>query len=348
MMYLLLTADSFMESALEELGRCSSYKIVDSHGRVLVAELDATDVSALSAAKFIFSYFPIASVAGIDYSRYIETVQGCALAIGIPAGEKVKFECFDINCKHGYSAKDIEVAVGKAMETHGIAVDLARPTVLAYSIMLNSRCYSGYVRLSDSSHGYIDPFRIYSKKVVSRSELKLAEAFDEFGIATPRTAIDIGAAPGGWSAFMARKGAAVIAIDMAMLDAASIGRFGLSVVDVHADKCARAIDEWDRRKSILHIIGSASSAAGCIGGVEADLVANDMNAGPVRSSQAALLFSGIMPSGAALIMTVKCMRRNVIKYMEEAQAALDSQFEIRRWKVLPHNRQEITLFAVKR
>jgi hypothetical protein len=42
------------------------------------------------------------------------------------------------------------------------------------------------------------------------------------------------------------------------------------------------------------------------------------------------------------------MRRNVIKYMEEAQAALGSKFEIRRWKVLPHNRQEITLFAVKR
>jgi hypothetical protein len=35
-------------------------------------------------------------------------------------------------------------------------------------------------------------------------------------------------------------------------------------------------------------------------------------------------------------------------YISEVEEGINKEFEVKRWKVLPHNRQEITLFAIKR
>jgi hypothetical protein len=68
----------------------------------------------------------------------------------------------------------------------------------------------------------------------------------------------------------------------------------------------------------------------------------------MESSRAVIRYSRFMKKDAVLVMTVKCMHRNVGRYMKEVESILRPRFRIMRWKVLPHNRQEITLLARKR
>lgn len=103
-----------------------------------------------------------------------------------------------------------------------------------------------------------------------------------------------------------------------------------------------------RRGSIVHLRCGFQKAEKCLDGGIADMLAIDINSGGIASSGAVLRYSRFMKKGAYLIMTVKCIMRSVPKYMREVESRLGSRFRILRWKVLPHNRQEITLFARKR
>ncbi|MHB1830145.1 MAG: SAM-dependent methyltransferase [Candidatus Micrarchaeaceae archaeon] len=182
---------------------------------------------------------------------------------------------------------------------------------------------------------------------MSRAEFKIMEAFDAFGLGVPKVAVDIGAAPGGWSLFLAGKGAAVIAIDGAELDSERIRKAGVGIKTLDMDKEAEVIESV-RPGTIVHLRCRALEAIGSLRGLQADMITNDINAGGIESSMAALEYAEIMGKGATLVMTVKCMRRNVGKYIGEVEGILESRFRIMRWKVLPHNRQEITLFAKKK
>ncbi len=343
MEHLLLVADSFRESVLGELG--SSCKVIDETHNAMVVDISEARARRLDGAMFVYSHFPIlrkARIGNVKGSAYAGLLLRQVKALGVPRSSRLRLECYDINCKRGYSAKDIEVSVGTALEKDGYCIELKSPDVLAYVVLLNGVCYSGSVE----THGrklFIDPFRIYKEKRVSRAEFKMAEAFDTFGLKVPRVVIDIGAAPGGWSLCLARKGAAVIAIDSALLDYASIGMQGIVV------KRVRTIRHGDLRPgTILHIKSRLDKAIPLLGGVKADMVMDDINAGGMESAKAVLGCAAQAREGAVLIMTVKCLRRNVGKYVEEVESLLGTQFRAVQWKVLPHNRQEITLYAIRK
>ena len=347
MLYILMVADSFEESVLEELGRAANYRIIDCQHNLLIADLRMKRGKSLDDARFIHSHFPISRAAALDTKRYLEFIYKQIRALKISKKAALRIECFDINCKQGYSAKDIEVATGQRLEKDGFNIDIKAPKVLAYVILLNGRCYSGSVRLSRSRYAYIDPFRTRKERVISRAEFKIIEAFESFGIDAPKVAIDIGAAPGGWSLFLASKGAAVIAIDGAQLDYAGIRKAGVKV-DIAKLSGRNALARMLKPGGIVHVKCDLDRALGHLGGVQADFLGNDINAGSMRSAQAVMKYSRLMKKGATLVMTVKCMRRNVDKYIGEVKGTLGKGFAITNLKVLPHNRQEITLLARKR
>ena len=343
MEYLVLVADSFRESVLEELGsRC---RVVGETHNAMIVDIAEAKARRLGSARFVYSHFPVLRSARIGRRTgrdYIGFLHRQVKMLGLERSARLRLECYDINCKRGYSAKDIEVRIGTMLEREGHRIDLEHPEVLAYSVLLNGVCYSGYVETL-GRRVFVDPFRVYKEKLVSRAEFKMAEAFDTFGLEVPKVAIDIGAAPGGWSLFLARKGAAVIAIDSALLDYSRIRKQGVSVRQV------RAVDPGNIRPgAILHIKARLDGAIQLIDGVKADMVMDDINAGGMESAKAVLGCAGALERGSTLIMTVKCLRRNVGKYSREVEALLRPKFRVVQWKVLPHNRQEITLYAVRK
>ena len=247
----------------------------------------------------------------------------------------------------GRSAKDIEVAMGSGLEKRGYNIDLMNPEILAYCVLMDGVCYSGCVKLSEHAHGFIDPFRYNKEKAVSRAEFKIIEAFREFGLAPPGVAIDMGAAPGGWSLFLARNGASVIAIDSGELEYGKILKAGVKVRKMALGKVP--IKSGDiKPKSIIHMKCRLEKAASMLKNIKVDFVGDDINVGGIESSRAVIGYSRFMKKNAVLIMTVKCMHRSVGRYMKEVESILRPKFRIVRWKVLPHNRQEITLFAMKK
>ncbi len=347
MMYLLLTADSFRESMLKELGHISKYRIIAEHNNIFIVDMAIGKERKLDKAAFIYGYFPICNVTDLDSGEYINSIYNGIKKLGTDKGVRTKIECFDINCKEGYSAKDIEVAIGTRMERDGYNVDIVNPGLLAYAVLLDSTCYAGYIRLGKGRRGFIDTFRFYKHKEISRSEFKLVEAFNTFRPPVPGVAIDIGAAPGGWSLFLAKSGAAVIAIDNAELEYGKIINAGIDAVALKDTRGVK-IGKGLRQRQIIHLKCGFQKAEKCLDGKIADMLTIDINAGGIASSGAVLRYSRFMKKGAYLIMTVKCIMRSVGKYMREVEGRLGGRFEVLQWKVLPHNRQEITLFARKR
>ncbi len=345
MMYLLFTADSFMQSALDEIGKAARYGILDSQRNILLIESEETRIEKFEDMKFVYGAFPIHCKSDLDYEDYLGSLYRGIASLNLERNKRLKLECFDINCKIGKSAKDIEVAVGKMLESGGYNINIIAPEVLAYVVLLNGKSYFGSMKLG-GRYGFVNPFRIYKSKNVSRSEFKIIESFSEFGIKTPGLVVDIGAAPGGWSAFLAGKGAAVVAVDSADLDYESIGRLGLCC-NVSQDKSKVDLDNL-KGGCILHLKMRSEDAIGLLPREAADMLVDDMNVGGIDSAETVIKISGALKRGAVLIMTLKCMHRNVMAYISEVEEGINKEFEVKRWKVLPHNRQEITLFAIKR
>ncbi len=71
----------------------------------------------------------------------------------------------------------------------------------------------------------------------SRSYLKLEEAFDVLGAAPAPNewAVDLGAAPGGWSYALAKRGARVLAVDRGALKLKGLGQLGGEVTHIRED-----------------------------------------------------------------------------------------------------------------
>ena len=170
----------------------------------------------------------------------------------------------------------------------------------------------------------------------SRAETKIAEAFESFRIKGNGVAIDLGAAPGGWSKFLAKSGYKVIAIDAADLNYKSLEEAGLKVKVTNS---AKELDHFN----ILHIRSRSGNTE--IKGIKLDLLADDMNMDCKSSAEEALKYAPLLKKNGILIMTIKCMNRNAPKFIAQARNILGKRFSIKEVKVLPINRQEVTLYA---
>lgn len=123
---------------------------------------------------------------------------------------------------HDFSSKDVEVEIGSLIKERGGVIDLTNPEVI---FLIN--IIQDYACLSVLSPGEIIEKRPKVKRrwrkgerPVSRAELKMRELMERCPeiFKEDFTALDIGAAPGGWTRAMAERMKRVIAVDRAELD----------------------------------------------------------------------------------------------------------------------------------
>ncbi len=350
MLYFVKTAVFFEESSLDELKSASSFKIVDKELNNLIIEAGPGLLEKLKRRDltFIHSAFKIDLKSKISKGRYLDSLYAPVLkavkAAKIGKKEVVVLECYDINNKEGYSAKDIEVNLGKRLIKDGYTADLINPSKRVYMVLLNGNCYVGHEKLlGGARRAALDPLR-HAAYRVSRAELKIEQAFNEFKIDGGGIAIDLGAAPGGWSGFLAAKGYKVIAIDTADLDMKSLSKMGIKKVTVEKSpkNIARSLGNAD----IVHLKLRSAEPLAMLRGVKANLLANDMNLDCRTSIGEAMKYARFLKRGAILILTIKCITRNAPRYIKEARKLLKPKFKIKGIKALPSNRQELTLYAV--
>ncbi|KFN08727.1 ribosomal RNA methyltransferase RrmJ/FtsJ [Paenibacillus macerans] len=189
------------------------------------------------------------------------------------------------------------------------------------------RVYAGVARpednLSDWNGGAIR-FR-KEEGQISRAKFKLLEAEATFGIpfASFRDALDIGAAPGGWTSFLLERGLNVTAVDTAKLHPSLLSSPKLTFVQRNADSVKFKEHQFD-------------------------LLVCDMSWSPKLAAKlvTSLLYA-LVPGGTAIV-TVKLMHKKPMALIQEVIGMFqDARLQVQRAKQLFHNRDEITLYMIK-
>jgi 23S rRNA (cytidine2498-2'-O)-methyltransferase len=160
---------------------------------------------------------------------------------------------------------------------------------------------------------------------ISRAKFKLLEAEREFKLdfANFRQALDIGAAPGGWTHLLLERGLKVTAVDPAELHPSLSGYPRLTYLKKNASDV-----KFDRGTF--------------------DLLVCDMSWSPMQMSKLVLEQIAALAEGATAIITVKLMHKKPLQTIRDVIVRLSESFELKKAKQLFHNRDEITLYLIKR
>ncbi len=255
-------------------------------------------------------------------------LRDCALqAAHFAEGEHFMVQCRRAKGSGEYNAKDVEVCIGTALEEQGAVARFSDVGVLAdeslkvVSVFL--RGTTGYVGVSsvcDNLNEHCDEHRVCSRtpRHICRSENKLVEALRKFRIdLRGGRALDLGAAPGGWTRVLAGHGLTVTAVDPAVLHPALASEPSIEHV--------RAKSEEYTAQTVY------------------DIVTNDMNVRPERSAQQMLRFSEVLQPGAPAIMTVKLIEGRPERLLTQTMEKLSPRYEVVQASNLFHNRLEVTL-----
>jgi len=244
----------------------------------------------------------------------------------IETGSKFAVQCRVIGAGLTYSAKDIEVYIGEAYYNRGNLPsfsdrDIINDDIDIISILIHGKIYYvGFSKSSDNLNFHSDEHRIRARKgkrEISRAESKLIEALSTFKIELygHGTALDLGAAPGGWSKVLADYGYKVLAVDPAAL---------------HPDL------EKDTR--IKHL---KSKAQDLQLEEQLDLIVNDMNMEPQETGKIMNDIAHLLREVGLAIVTLK-LPDHVQRSIEEAIAILEEEYKVLKIRSLFHNRQEVT------
>ena len=164
-----------------------------------------------------------------------------------------------------------------------------------------------------------------SKKSVSRAEQKLLEALELCPALEGARALDLGAAPGGWTRILAERGFQVDAVDPAELDSTVLA---LSKVHHHRTTAGVFLEQQK---------GTAYQVMVC-----------DMKMEPVMASRLMLEFAPLLDHQGWLILTLKLPKgSSALKVARESLECLSSTFQIVQARQLFFNRNEVTVIARK-
>lgn len=157
---------------------------------------------------------------------------------------------------------------------------------------------------------------------VSRSEFKLLEAFEVFGVVLPvhGVALDLGASPGGWTRILRQAGQYVTAVDPGALDER-----------VAAD--ARVRHKRMTAEMYLHEDPD-----------QFDLIVNDMRMDARDSARLMVSYARLLYRHGAAIMTLKLPEARRMPILDHAFDLLRSAYTIAGARQLFHNRSEITVY----
>lgn len=161
-----------------------------------------------------------------------------------------------------------------------------------------------------------------SRFPVSRAGAKLAEAFEVFlpldSIPRPARAIDLGAAPGGWTAVLVDHGFTVDAIDPGEMHPSLTSH---SQVTAHRVKA----QDWRPR------------------GAKYQLLTCDVNWSAKETALAVLGLATHLSPEALAVVTIKLNQGPALPQIESVKGIFSSCFRVESIRSLFHNRREVTL-----
>lgn len=206
----------------------------------------------------------------------------------------------------------------------GFLQDDRNPAWVVSLFVKGNRLYAGVSDCVQNRSAWSGGAARYKKEpgFVGRAEFKLLEAFEIFNLRTPipgLNALDLGAAPGGWSKVLLEAGYRVTAVDPAAMAASVCAHPGLT-----------------------HICATAQRFNAS--GQTYDLIVNDMRMDIYESCRIMLDFHALLNPGGAAIMTFKLTPGHWYQKTVKALALLEQKYHAVDARQLFHNRDEVTVY----
>jgi len=237
--------------------------------------------------------------------------------------------------KHAYSSGHVNQLLAEAIADETGAIEsIKKPQVVVSLLCTMEKAYAGISLAKDNLSDWPGGARHFAHipEQISRSEFKLLEALEVFGVALPSQglALDLGAAPGGWTRMLLEAGMKVVAVDPAKLDARLAKQPHLEHSRGYAEEY---LEEAIKRRRKFNVI------------------TNDMRmdareaARLLVEASACLLREGFIISVLKLPHTTSEI--DPLKNLSEALKLLQRHFGIVQARQLFHNRQEVTVLTAR-
>ncbi|TCN01939.1 23S rRNA (cytidine2498-2'-O)-methyltransferase [Paenibacillus sp. BK033] len=226
-----------------------------------------------------------------------------------------------------YSASDTKAVLDAVLEELEAEPVVQQPDIIIAIYAAASELYIGFGKpedmLSDWPGGAIRFQR--EEGQISRAKFKLLEAEREFGLdySAFSNAIDIGAAPGGWTSLLLERGLRVTAIDPGDMHPSLAGHPALTYLKRNASEVKFKPGSFD-------------------------LLVCDMSWSPMQMCRLVLDLEESLAPHASAIITIKLMHKKPLQTIREVKERFSTAFIIKRAKQLFHNREEITLYLEKK
>lgn len=225
-----------------------------------------------------------------------------------------------------YQNGSLILHISNRMREKGFQVNSDEAEQAASLTVFDHNAYFGYGDIKNNISRWNGGILFFPKNaaVVCRAEFKLEEAVQFFHINLNgiSRALDLGAAPGGWSHYLAGQNINVDAVDPAELSEQVKGCERIQ----HYKMTAQQFLKLDIDKKY-------------------DLIVNDMKMDAGESVDILLSMLPVLSENGQVIVTIKMPKKNFLKKISSAKNALRRYFKNVYVKHLYYNRSEVTMYA---
>ena len=226
-----------------------------------------------------------------------------------------------------YASYNVNVKLAEELAQRGIALDVRQPAQILSVVLTPEQAYLGLSPAADNLSDWAGGARRFKRDEaqISRAEFKLLEAVEVFGLTWPQTgaALDLGAAPGGWTRLLRQHDLHVVAVDPANLDAR-----------LAADPAVRHI-----RQTAQSYLPKTRE--------QFEVILNDMRLDAQDSARLMLLAAKNLRAAGWAVVTLKLPQRGMGQAAAAAIEKLSESYEVLGARQLFHNRNEITVALSK-
>ncbi|HJT58565.1 MAG TPA: SAM-dependent methyltransferase [Ktedonobacteraceae bacterium] len=240
--------------------------------------------------------------------------------------------------KRPYSSGRLNQSLAEAIsEETGAVESIKKPQIVISILCTTEKAYIGISPASDNLSPWPGGMRHFAQtsEQISRAEFKLLEALEVFGLSLPSRghALDLGAAPGGWTRLLLEAGLSVVAVDPAKLDP----RLLISPLSQHLEHYRGYAEGYLEEAIKKHRLF--------------DVIANDMRMDAREASRLLVQAGKCLRRDGFIISTLKLPHAtptiDPMKNLKEALHLLGRQFNIVQAHQLFHNRQEVTVVTAQ-
>lgn len=333
--FVVTASAQYLNQGLNELqeidGSARVLKLVGNGIAIMETKMEKNEfIEAVKNRKPIF----IRHMNSVDHIIDIEAcwLQKVAQAVreydSIESGYRIAVQVRKAAGDYPCSTLDVKNTVDAVLvEEMGAVPEVRNPELIISVLLYEEKCFMGLCSPDDNLSSWSGGMMHFRKTEndISRARYKLMEAIEVFNIDMGkfRSALDLGAAPGGWTSVLLEHGLQVTAVDTGDMDDRLAKYPGFRFIKANASELVLENESFD-------------------------LLTSDISWNPKNTARLINRASRYLAAGGTAIVTLKLMGNKVRKTIKEVLALYSEVFDILQVKQLFHNRDEVTLYLRKR